>query len=331
MSWGEEPQRALAYLQRAFDDHVAVAATTLDGDRSPASAVLGCAPDARFEIGSVTKTMTAVLLASLVAEGALALGDPVSHWLRGGRNGDVTVGELATHTSGLPRLAPNHRAGSANPYRRFTAARAERGLRRARRTTRGGFEYSNFGYQLLGLVLERASGQSYGELLSSRLLGPLEMRDTGVGDPGGGGHSSGAGVTRLSGHAYAPRPTRARVVPHWDFALPAPGGVIATIEDLGRYLQACLAPGEDPLGTAIQATQQPRARTDPHQEVGLSWFIDDDGLLHHTGATAGFSATVAVDRPRGRALGLLANTGGIEAAALLHRTVVRAVRGEDHR
>ena len=84
-----------------------------------------------------------------------------------------------------------------------------------------GHLYSNFGYQLLGLVLERASGQRYQDLLAQRLLGPLGMTRSGVGRAGGG--------TRMTGHAGG------RPVGHWGFALPGPGAVEATIGDLARY------------------------------------------------------------------------------------------------
>jgi CubicO group peptidase (beta-lactamase class C family) len=89
----------------------------------------GLAEDARFEIGSITKTMTAALAASLAGDGALALDDEIGRWLDAGPNGSITLEQLATHTSGLPRLAPNQPTDEANPYRDFTAGRAEEGLR----------------------------------------------------------------------------------------------------------------------------------------------------------------------------------------------------------
>ena len=99
-------------------------------------------------------------------------------------NAGITLRQLATHTSGLPRLAPNHQAthDEANPYARYTAALAEEGLRQASPKPGAGFGYSNFGYQLLGLALERAAGRAYQALLSERVLGPLSMTMSGVGD-----------------------------------------------------------------------------------------------------------------------------------------------------
>jgi CubicO group peptidase (beta-lactamase class C family) len=71
----------------------------------------GLPEDARFEIGSITKTMTAALLASLAGDGVLALEDEIGRWLDAGPNGNITLEQLATHTSGLPRLAPNQPTG----------------------------------------------------------------------------------------------------------------------------------------------------------------------------------------------------------------------------
>ena len=78
--------------------------------------------------------MTAALLASLVGDGVLALDDEIGRWLDAGPNGSITLEQIATHTSGLPRLADNQPTGGANPYRDFTAERAEKGLRTAART-----------------------------------------------------------------------------------------------------------------------------------------------------------------------------------------------------
>lgn len=301
----------LAGLAGAFDDGVVVAVVAVDENEQVTDASSECPADARFEIGSVTKTMTATLLALLVGEGLVALDDPVGRWLDAGPNQDVTLGELATHTSGLPRLAPNHRRGGPNPYQHFTAELAEEGLRQAHRSGRGQFAYSNFGYQLLGLVLERATSRPLVLLLTDRLLHPLGMSNSGVGSLGDG--------LRLDGHFDGHR------VEHWELALPGPGGVEATIEELGRYLHASLQPPADPLGVAISMTHQPRADIDTHQRIGLAWLIINDRILRHSGATGGFTAAVALDPVQRRALGLLANTGRT-ASPVLQKAALLALR-----
>ena len=201
MEWdSERAQAVFEALDGAFPgDGIVVAVAALDsgggssGSGSAFALTEGLTEDARFEIGSITKTMTAALLASLVGDDVLALDDEIGRWLDAGPHGNITLEQLATHTSGLPRLAPNQPTDEANPYRDFTAERAEEGLRTALRAPDAGHLYSNFGYQLLGLALERATGQRYQNLLAERLLGPLGMTCSGVGGAGGG--------IRMTGHA----------------------------------------------------------------------------------------------------------------------------------
>lgn len=159
MGWAQERARAaFDAIDGAFaGDGVGVAVAALDADGPVIAATEGLPPAARFEIGSVTKTMTATLLASLAADGALTLDDPAGRWLDAGQNAGITLGELATHTAGLPREAPNHEASGPDPYRDFTAGHAEASLRAVTRNPAAGRLYSNLGYQLLGLILERVS------------------------------------------------------------------------------------------------------------------------------------------------------------------------------
>ena len=317
MGWGsEQAQAVFETLDAAFGgDGIAVAVTAIDAGGPVFSRSAGLPEDGRFEVGSITKTMTATLLASLVGDAVVGLDDEIGRLLDAGPNADITLEQLATHTSGLPRLAPNQPTRLANPYRDYTAERAEKGLRTAKRTPRAGRVYSNFGYQLLGLVLERASGQRYQALLVERLLRPLGMTCTGVGAAGGG--------TRMTGHAGG------KPAGHWDFALPGPGAVEATIGDLARYLSACLAPPAGPLGAAIRLCEQPRVRMSGAKAGGLAWIITG-GLLFHNGGTGGFSASVAIDQAAGHAVGALVSTHGA-SVSVLDSAVVTAAKGGDPR
>jgi CubicO group peptidase (beta-lactamase class C family) len=112
----ERARAVLEALDGAFpgDGIVVAVAAVGSGSSGPAFAVTeGLPEDARFEIGSITKTMTAALLASLVGDGVLTLDDEIGRWLDAGPNGNITLEQLATHTSGLPRLAPNQPTGEA--------------------------------------------------------------------------------------------------------------------------------------------------------------------------------------------------------------------------
>ena len=302
MAWAGQAARSLT---ETFDGSfeaagVAVAAAGVDRAHAAVHASHGVPPDGRFEIGSVTKTMTATLLALLAAEGTLSLDDRIGRWLPAGVNGGITLRQLATHTSGLPGIAPNYRpADPDNFWAAFTPERAEEGLRQAA-ITPGARVYSNFGYQLLGLVLERASGRDYPALIAERLLGPLSMTCSGVGQAGDG--------VPLPGH------TDGREARHWDRPLPGAGGVEATIGDLARYAGACLYPPPTPLGAALAAAAAPQLTIEPGREQALGWIVIDGRLRGHSGGTGGFSSSVIIDPGQGRAVAIMVSSRGYSDA-----------------
>jgi D-alanyl-D-alanine-carboxypeptidase/D-alanyl-D-alanine-endopeptidase len=313
MAWAEQAARSLAEtFEGSFDAAgVAVAAAAVDG-ADTVSHRSGAPPDGRFEIGSVTKTMTATLLALLAADGTLNLDDEAGRWLRAGPNGAITLRQLATHTSGLPAVAPNFRpADPGNYWAAFTAELAEEGLRQAALTP--GRRYSNFGYQLLGLVLERAADQSYTALVADRLLVPLSMTSSGVGRAGGG--------TPLPGHAGG------REVRHWDRPMPGAGGVEASIGDLARYAQACVRPPATPLGAALIAAQVPEVPIGAGRAQALGWIVTDGRLRGHSGGTGGFSSCVIVDPGAGTGVALLVSSRGYGEA--LAQAARLALAGDD--
>jgi serine-type D-Ala-D-Ala carboxypeptidase/endopeptidase len=253
-----------------------------------------CPLDGRFEIGSLTKTMTGMVLASLVCEGAVAYDDTIGHWLDAGQNSDVTLLQLATHTSGLPRVAPGHQAGAADPYAFLTAAVAERNLRLTTRKPRGvEWDYSTFGFQVLSLALERAAGITFGSLLDQHVLRPLGMTCSGVAGHGGG--------SRVAGHVQG------RPVAPWTHHLWGAGGVEASAEDMARYLSACLRPPDSEAGRAIRMAQRPCHPIDSLRSAGLGWALGPPGYLGHDGATSGFRAMLGLRPAARRAAGIFVN------------------------
>lgn len=253
-----------------------------------------CPLEGRFEIGSMTKTMTGAVLASLVIDGTVAFGDPIGRWLDAGQNSDVTLLQLATHTSGLPRLAPGHIAGAANPYAFLTAEAAEHQLRLTPRKPRGvEWDYSNFGFQVLSLALERATGTAFGLLLERRVFRPLGMACSGTAGRGRG--------SRVQGYA------RGRPVEPWTHHLWGAGGVEASAEDMARYLSVCLIPPDSAAGRAIRMAQQPRHPIDPLRSAGLGWALGPAGYLGHDGGTSGFRAMLGLRPPARRGAAVFVN------------------------
>jgi serine-type D-Ala-D-Ala carboxypeptidase/endopeptidase len=325
MAWSENAAESLA---ETFDGALGapgavVAAACIDDAGTAIVMRPGDTPaDGRFEIGSVTKTMTATLLALLEADDLLRLDDEVGRWLSAGANGGITLRQLVTHTSGLPRLAPNMKlppADPLNPWAGFGFPQAEEGLRQAVLAPNAPWLYSNLGYHLLGLVLERASGLSYQLLAASRLFEPLAMTCSGVEMAD---LPSGAGGIRLPGHALGGE------VPHWDQPLGA-GGVEATIGDLATYASACLHPPATPLGAALTAALTPQLPAVDGQRQALGWRVRDNGIRGHGGGTGGFSAAVLIDQGRGRAVAMLASAA--DCGPALGQAALLALAGDDPR
>ncbi|MEV0276648.1 serine hydrolase domain-containing protein [Streptomyces sp. NPDC050610] len=202
----------------------------------------------RFEIGSLTKTLTALLLAELAARGEVGHHDSaVRHLPPGTRypagTDAITLTHLATHTSGLPRLPPGLLATAgrrlfANPYAAFTGADVLHALSRTRLRCRPGsrMRYSNFGVGLLGHALCGAAGGglSYEELLASRVLSPLGLSGTSCAPRAGGGAPEVTGYRRRR-----PRP------PFEIPGMPAAGAVRADARDLLAYVEALANGAED--------------------------------------------------------------------------------------
>jgi serine-type D-Ala-D-Ala carboxypeptidase/endopeptidase len=265
----------------------------------------GAGPRTIFQIGSVTKVFTALLRADMAERGEVHLADPAASYLPGwpSGTGSVTLADLATHTSGLPRL-PRSLLWSAllhprDPYARYPAARFLRAARRALRAGSGEspYVYSNFGYGLLGYLLGQAAGTAYQTLVTTRICGPLGLPDTTFAVP----------VPSRDRMAQGHR--QGRAVPDWHLgALAGAGALYSTAADLARFLQACLAPAASPLAPAIRATLTPRQPI-PGGEIGLAWHHAHRGrVIWHNGMTGGFSATIAFDPARSLGVAALANS-----------------------
>jgi CubicO group peptidase (beta-lactamase class C family) len=299
--------RALA--ERTFalltgDAAFVVALVTDDGARVAARAV---PLESDVEIGSVSKGLTGLLLHDAVERGEVTLDTRLGAHLDlgDGRVADLTLGSLATHRSGLPRLAPGGHVWrrmlrlmtlGENPYGESLAEL----LARVRdvRPGRGRPHYSNLGFMLLGHAVAAAAGMPYARLVRERLAQPLGMAGVRVpSTPDGLGPHSVAGTGR-----------RGRTVAAWTGEALAPaGGIRATADDLARLLGALLdgsAPG--------LAALDPVARlAGPGVRIGAAWLTTTNAgreLTWHNGGTGGFRSLVAVDREANRGVALVRAT-----------------------
>lgn len=267
-------------------------------------------PDTPFEIGSISKVFTSLLLAESERAGKVSLDDPVAKYLLPANDPDaaalsgITLLSLATHTSGLPRLPTEFDGGTSDPYADFDRDELVTALRQdgpdARQT--GTVAYSNFGAALLGQALAAAWGTTYEKALTEHVLTPLGMNATVVGL-----------VNTKAPKGLAPAHLRGGVVPSWTFQSFAPAGALrSTARDLATFLRPYLSDADGPLAAARAATLQPRFDVrDPLGRIGLAWFFtpsDDAPIIWHNGATAGSHAFIGFERKSGTGLVLLANS-----------------------
>jgi serine-type D-Ala-D-Ala carboxypeptidase/endopeptidase len=267
-----------------------------EGDKRPLNG------DTIFEIGSITKVFTSLLLADMVQRGEVALTDPVSKYLpagvklpeRGGRQ--ITLQDLATHTSGLPRLPSNlSPKDPSNPYADYSVEQLYQFLSGYQLTRDIGaqYEYSNLGGGLLGHVLARRAGMDYETLVRTRICEPLGMKSTSI------ALSADMKARFAVGHDQA-----LATASYWDLpTLAGAGALRSTANDLLTFLAANLGYTKSPLAPAMAAMLVARRPTGmPGLEIGLGWHIstkDGREIIWHNGGTGGFRTFVAFD-PKSR-------------------------------
>jgi CubicO group peptidase (beta-lactamase class C family) len=258
--------------------------------------------DTVFEIGSTTKVFTSTILADMVQRGEVSLDDPVAKYLpadvkmpqRGGKQ--ITLVDLATHTSGLPTLPSNIAPKEPdNPYADYTVASLFQFLSsyELKRDIGAQFEYSNMGVGLLGQALARRAGTDYEALVRARITGPLKMENTRIA-------LSPEMKSRLAvGHNGARQP-----VGNWDLPTFAGAGALRSdARDMLTFIAAHLGYVESPLGPAMAAmTKVRRAGGGPRTDVALAWMVakrEGREIFWHNGGTGGYRSFMGYD-PKSR-------------------------------
>ncbi|HEX3552284.1 MAG TPA: serine hydrolase [Thermoanaerobaculia bacterium] len=270
-----------------------------------------------FEIGSITKVFTGILLADAVKDGKLGLDDTLAQRLPvkfdHSDTGAVTLKQLATHTSCLPRLPDNMmNAGGDDPYAQYDKKAMFEYLASARLADKPPCtpEYSNLGFGILGVVLETAYGKPWAALIQEKITGPLGMADT---------------VQNLS------PAQQSRFAEPWDgdhkahpwtfMAVAGAGALRSSLAEMSKLADALLAGSKGPLGNvwpllAGDHTDMPAVGG----KIGL-------GLIHakangeesysHDGGTGGFRSTLSVRPASGRAVVVLASNAAANPGAWL--------------
>jgi D-alanyl-D-alanine-carboxypeptidase/D-alanyl-D-alanine-endopeptidase len=262
-----------------------------------------------YEIGSISKVFTSLLLADAVARGAIDLNAAATTVnLAGIRlpafdGQPITWLNLSTHRSGLPRLPGNLAPTDlSNPYAKYDSVLAAKFLAayklpRAPGTSQ---EYSNFAVSVLGYLLAQKSGRDYQAILKERIADPLQMTDCTI--------SLNADQSK---RLATPHKAFGAVTPDWTFAdLPGAGGVRATMRDMLRFAQAQLIPPTGKMGEAIELAWKQQTDADKSgPAMGLGWMIAGDGQTRwHNGRTGGSTAAIFVNRQVKCAVVVLSNT-----------------------
>ena len=277
--------------------------TDLKGDKIPDEKTI-------FEIGSLTKVFTTLALARKVTEYGVALENPIKILLPpdvkipqyGPR--EITLLDLATHYSGLPRMPENYKpADPMDPYKDYTRQRLYEFLAAYAlpRPPGAAYEYSNLGSGLLGHTLAVKFGKTYEDLILSELCRPLGLKDTTF--------VVSEGNRPRFAQGYGPDLDR---VPHWQFDVLAPAGALrSTATDVLKFAVANMK-GTGSLGAAMNMTHIPRSPAATlDMQTGLGWLIipkQSYNIIWHNGGTYGFSSFFSFSKEKETAVVVLRNT-----------------------
>lgn len=294
------------------------------GDRIVAYGTRGLADkrpmagDTVFDVGSITKVVTALALSDMALHHEVSLDDPAGKYLPPGvtvpsRDGkEITLADLATHTAGLP-LRPTNLVSNdpANPYADYTREDLFAFLSSYKLASDPGshYDYSNVGYGLLGQVLALRAGETYEELVRNRITAPLGMNDTRFDIAPDSRARMAVGYDR----DLAP-------VPHWDMGvLESAGALHSTANDLLKLLDAALGFRKSPLAPALRAMTAVRrpGGMQPATHIALAWNILDDGgreIVWKNGSVGGYRAFIGYDARARLGIVALANAQTGEGA-----------------
>jgi D-alanyl-D-alanine-carboxypeptidase/D-alanyl-D-alanine-endopeptidase len=275
--------------------------------------------DTIFDLASITKLFTSLALAEMVQRGEVALDDPVAMYLpsevtvpeRNGRR--ITLEDLATHTSGLPREATNFRPVGPELYASGYSLDDLYGFLstyRLQHDPGSHFEYSNLGVSLLGIALARSAGVDYETLIKTRVSDPLGMTSTTTAP------TPDMAARSADGHGYASRTTG-----HLNPGIfAAAGSLRSTAHDLLTLLAVVLGYQDTALRPAIRLTQTVTRPMAPAivrllargYQIHLGWLstrVKGETIWWHNGATTGFRSFIGFDPVTRRGVVVLSNSG----------------------
>ena len=253
--------------------------------------------DTVFEIGSVTKIFTSTILADMVQRGEVSLNDPVAKYLplnvkmprHAGKQ--IVLLDLATHTSGLPRMptnvSPKNLENSLADYTVLNLFEFLSGFQ-LKRNIGSKFEYSNLGVGLLGQALAGRAGMDYEAMVKARVTSPLGMDNTGI-----------ALTQTMQAHFAKGYDWTRAPAPPWDIpALAAAGALRSNARDLLIFVAANLGYLDSPLAPAMHSMIKVRRKAEDGYDISLGWIVATRRgrqIFWHDGATNGYQAFAGYD------------------------------------
>ncbi len=262
--------------------------------------------DTEFEIGSITKTLTATLLAFEDQQGTMHIDDPLARYAPPGfrvpdfKGQPILLAHLAEHTSGLPRVVPNP-AAPMPPEQLWRFI----GNYQLPRAPGEQFLYSNLGFALLARAMVRRSNASEDELYARIITGPLGLHDTAI-ELTTAQRSRLARGFRMDGQ---PAPEFGPGFP----AMAGAGAVRSTLNDMMRYLDFELGRVDIPLRSLLAALNKPRHAAGPNGSVGLGWQMRDGPngkIIFKDGAMPGYASYMVFVPSHGTGVVILSNQAG---------------------
>lgn len=264
-----------------------------------------------FEIGSISKVFTSLLLSHALSEDRVALHHTIDKFFPDSvqLESGITFKELANHTSGLPRMPTNMNLmlhNPMNPYEHYNDKMLLEYFTNEYKVVEDSlkvYDYSNLGAGTLGYLLTKLFGQSYESLIQGKICDQYQMTHT---------TTDRAGIESdllVSGMNYV-----GQEIPNWDFdVLVGAGGLLSSAEDLSKFVLAQF----ETKDIVVSTTHLPTSEISSVMSVGLGWHINTkniENIIWHNGGTMGYTACMALNKDKEQAVIVLSNVSAFHKA-----------------
>jgi len=277
-----------------------------------------------FEIGSISKTFSGILLANEVIKGKMSLDEPINKYLPDSigkmsyKDVPITLKTISNHSSGFPRLPMNlYKKGddTNNPYQNYDVGRMFSYLKTFKpfREVGVNYDYSNFAVGLLGTILAQQNQISYEELLLQKICKPLKLKNTKISLDTTDKNNFAQGYDEKGKASLA-----------WDLnMLAGAGGIRSTTNDMAKFIEANMTKAPKQLQEAIDLSHKITFESGSNI-VGLGWHITkrkEHTIYQHSGGTGGFRTFVGFDKDR--QIGVVVLSNSAEEVAMIGMELLR--------